>query len=85
MEFVICDHWTRQASERRTKVVDFDVNNLRLCKNGFAKLIKSEGGTIDSIIGHVRRKQLKLIKDSSKVTERVRKMLVVRKWKQVSR
>ena len=66
------------AFARRQATVDFDVNNLKITKDGLSikheEEVRLEGRTLNKILRNARIKHLLVLKPASEVTARIEKM-----------
>ena len=66
------------AFAKKQATVDFDVNNLKITKDGVSikheNEVRLEGRTLDKILRHARVKQLLVLKPAREVTARIEKM-----------
>ena len=74
VQFVRCDFFEERAKKANKKVVDLDVNNLKISSDGIEKRVPEEGDAKEAIIQRIQQKKFKCIKPAKEIKDRVKKM-----------
>jgi len=71
VDLVNCSYFTSRSKAAKKKVIDLDINNLKLTSNGLTKREEDEGDSLDTIIQHVLSKQFRRIKPDQEIADRL--------------